>query len=281
VGDERSFIKIAIPYEVGFLFKTIPEAAVRYMSGTSTGKELLASYKQGLINNLPGQSLLPIPQIVKPAIESITNYSFFTGRPIEGMSDKGLPVEYRGPHASELAKTLSAYGLNKIELSPAKIDALIQGYFAELGTFSTGLASSAINAATGKEPPTKNLEQQPFFKAFLTNPNTSKAATDYYEISSNAQEAVNAFNRMKKEGRIEEAKEFISKEENKKLIAAAPALRKIQDQMSAIRSQMNVIERNERLDPETRRQKINELMGVYDKIARQGYKVAEAAGIER
>jgi hypothetical protein len=43
VGDERSFIKIAIPYEVGFLFKTIPEAAVRYMSGTSTGKELLAS----------------------------------------------------------------------------------------------------------------------------------------------------------------------------------------------------------------------------------------------
>ena len=158
---------------------------------------------------------------------------------------------------------------------------MIQGYFAELGTFSTGLASSAINAATGKEPPAKNLEQMPFFKAFLTNPNTSKAATDYYEISSNAQEAVNAFNRMKKEGRVEEAKEFISKEENKKLIAAAPALRKIQDQMSAIRAQMKVIERNERIDPETRRQKINELMGVYDRIARQGYKVAETAKIER
>lgn len=280
IGDERSFIKIAIPYEVGFLFKTLPEAFVRYMADTSTGKETLASVALGIKRNLPGEGIL-IPQAFKPALESVTNYSFFTGRPIEGMSNKGLPVEFRGPHASELAKTLSSFGLNKIELSPAKIDALIQGYFAELGTFSTGMASAAINAATGKEPPAKNLEQMPFFKAFLTNPNTSKAATDYYEISSNAQEAVNAFNRMKKEGRIEEAKEFISKEENKKLIAAAPALRKIQDQMSAIRAQMNVIERNERLDPETRRQKINELMGVYDRVARQGYKVAEAAGIER
>ena len=280
IGDERSFIKISIPYEVGFLFKTLPEAFVRYMADTSTGKETLASVALGIKRNLPGEGIL-IPQAFKPALESVTNYSFFTGRPIEGMSDKGLPVEYRGPHASELAKTLSSFGLNKIELSPAKIDALIQGYFAELGTFSTGLASSAINAATGKEPPAKNLEQMPFFKAFLTNPNTSKAATDYYEISNNAQEAVNAFNRMKKEGRVEEAKEFVSKEENKKLMAAAPSLRKIQDQMSAIRTQINVIERNEKIDPETRRQRINQLMTTYDKVARQGYKVLEAAGIER
>lgn len=280
IGDERSFIKISIPYEVGFLFKTLPEAFVRYMADTSTGKETLASVALGIKRNLPGEGIL-IPQAFKPTLESVTNYSFFTGRPIEGMSDKGLPVEYRGPHASELAKTLSSFGLNKIELSPAKIDALIQGYFAELGTFSTGLASSAINAATGKEPPAKNLEQMPFFKAFLTNPNTSKAATDYYEISNNAQEAVNAFNRMKKEGRIEEAKEFVSKEENKKLMTAAPSLRKIQDQMSAIRTQINVIERNEKIDPETRRQRINQLMTTYDKIARQGYKVLEAAGIER
>jgi hypothetical protein len=280
IGDERSFIKISIPYEVGFLFKTLPEVFVRYMADTSTGKETLASVALGIKRNLPGEVIL-IPQAFKPALESVTNYSFFTGRPIEGMSDKGLPVEYRVPHASELAKTLSSFGLNKIELSPAKIDALIQGYFAELGTFSTGLASSAINAATGKEPPAKNLEQMPFFKAFLTNPNTSKAATDYYEISNNAQEAVNAFNRMKKEGRIEEAKEFVSKEENKKLMAAAPSLRKIQDQMSTIRTQINVIERNEKIDPETRRQRINQLMTTYDKVARQGYKVLEAAGIER
>jgi hypothetical protein len=115
----------------------------------------------------------------------------------------------------------------------------------------------------------------------LTNPNTSKAATDFYEINYTAQETVNAFNRMKKEGRVEAVQEFMADEERVKLMKAAPALRKIQDQMANIRRQVNIIKNNEKLDPEVRRDRINELMGVYDRIARQGYKVAEAAGIER
>jgi Large polyvalent protein associated domain 38 len=278
--EGRTFIKIAIPYEVGFLFKTVPEIAVRYMADTSTGKEVLASFGSGLKRNLPGEGVL-IPQGVKPALEAITNYSFFTGRPIEGMSDQGLPVAQRGPNASEISKLLSSYGLDKIGLSPAKIDYLIGGYTAELGTFTTGIASAAVNAATGKEPPAKNLEQQPFFRAFLTNPNTSKAASDFYEISNTAQETVNAFNRMKKEGRVEAIQEFMTDEEKVKLMKAAPALRKVQEQMANIRRQINIIKNNEKLDPEVRRDRINELMTVYDKVARQGYKVVEAAKIER
>jgi len=278
--EGRTFIKIAIPYEVGFLFKTIPEIAVRYMADTSTGKEVLASFGSGIKRNLPGEAVL-IPQGVKPALEAITNYSFFTGRPIEGMSDQGLPVAQRGLNASEISKLLSSYGLDKIGLSPAKLDYLIQGYTAELGTFTTGIASSAINAATGKELPAKNLEQQPFFRAFLTNPNTSKAASDFYEISNAAQETVNAFNRAKKEGRVEALQEMMSDEEKKKLLKVAPSLRKIQDQMANVRRQINIIKNNEKLDPEVRRDRINELTVTYDKIARQGYKVLEAAGIER
>jgi hypothetical protein len=278
--EGRTFIKIAIPYEVGFLFKTVPEIAVRYMADTSTGKEVLASFGSGLRRNLPGEGI-PIPQGAKPSLEAITNYSFFTGRPIEGMSDQGLPVAQRGPNASEISKLLSSYGLDKIGLSPAKLDYLIQGYTAELGTFTTGIASAAVNAATGKEPPAKNLEQQPFFRSFLTNPNTSKAATDFYEISNTAQETVNAFNRMKKEGRVEAIQEFMADEEKVKLMKAAPALRKIQDQMANIRRQVNIIKNNEKLDPEVRRDRINELMTVYDKVARQGYKVLESAKIER
>jgi hypothetical protein len=115
----------------------------------------------------------------------------------------------------------------------------------------------------------------------LTNPNTSKAASDFYEISSAAQETVNAFNRMKKEGRVEAIQEFMTDEEKVKLMKAAPALRKVQEQMANIRRQINVIRNNEKLDPEVRRDRINELMTVYDRVARQGYKVVEAAKIQR
>jgi hypothetical protein len=279
-GGGQSFIKIAIPYEVGFLFKTVPEASVRYLAGTSTGKEVLASYVGGLKRNLPGEGVL-IPQAAKPALEAITNYSFFTGRGIEGMSDQGLPVAQRGPNASEVAKTLSKAGLDKIGISPAKFDHLMQGYFAELGTFSTGMAGAAIAAATGKEPPAKNIEQMPFFKSFMTNPNTSKAATDFYEIMGAAQETVNAVNRMKKEGRIQEAKEFLSDEDTRKLAAVAPAMRKVQENMAKIRARVNQIEASKGMDPETKRVQINKLMEMYDKTARQGYMITQKAGIQR
>jgi hypothetical protein len=280
IGSAGAFIKIPIPFEVGFLFKTIPEGAIRYMADTSTGKEVLGSYFRSLRRSLPGEAVL-IPQAFKPALESVFNYSLFTGRAIEGMSDQGLPVEMRGPNAGEFAKSLSRLGLSEIGLSPAKIDHLIQGYFAELGSFSTGMASSAITQATGKEAPAKNLENQGFFKAFLTDPNTSKAATDFYDLIKNSQEAVNAVNRMKKEGRVEELKDFISDEENIKLMAVAPSLRRIQDQMAQVRSQINILKRDYEGDPEERREKINRLQKLYDQVARQGYKVMESAGVSR
>ena len=280
VGDERSFLKIAVPFEVGFLFKTLPEVSVRYMAGTSTGKEVLASILAGIRHNLPGEGI-PLPQALKPGLEAVTNYSFFTGRAIEGMSDQGLPVASRGPNASEFAKSLSSFGLDKIGLSPAKIDYLIQGYTAELGATSANIASGLINVATGKEPPDKNLEQQPFFKSFLTNPNTSKAASDYYDLAHNAQEAVNYVNRLKKEGRIEEAKEYMSDEEHKKLIKAAPAYRRVGEQMAKVRAEINRIKADSNRTGQSKQEEINRLQTIYDRIARQGYKVAELSGISR
>lgn len=278
--DGKSFIKVPVPFEIGFFFKTLPEVSVRYMAGTSTGKETIASILAGIRHNLPGEGIL-IPQAVKPALEAITNYSFFTGRPIEGMSDQGLPVANRGPNASEVAKALSGLGLDKVGLSPAKIDYLIQGYLAELGTFTTGVASTIVAEAQGKVPPNKNIEEQPFFKAFMTNPNTSHAATDFYEISHSAQETVNAFNRLKTRGEGEAAREFVSDEEKRKLIAVAPVLRGIQNNMALVRKQVNVIKESQTMDPEEKRLRINQLMERYDQIAQKGYQVLERAGIER
>jgi len=274
----KGFIKVSTPFEAGFLFKAIPEMVIRYMAGNSTGKEILAAFKAGLIQNLPGGGI-PIPQAGKPIIESIANYSFFTGRPIEGMSDQGLPVANRGARASEFAKTLSAYGLDKINLSPAKIDNLMQGYFAELGTFSTSMADQVIYAAEGKTPPAKNIENLPFMKSFMTDPNVSKAVSDFYDIEAKAKQTAQEFTDLKNRGLTKEAKEYLSDEEHKKLIQASPALRKIGEQMTKIRKQMNVISENQNLDPEVRRERLNELNQTFNRVAAQGYKVSQSLGL--
>ena len=279
--EEKSFIKVPVPFEVGFLFKSLPEASVRYLSDNSPGKEMIGSVLAGLQRNLPGDGIL-IPQAVKPGLEAVTNYSFFTHRSIEGLNDQGLPVASRDAGSSETAKTLSKMGLDKFNLSPKMIDHLWQGYTAQLGSFAFGMSDALINDANDKIGPAQNLSSQPFFKSFMTNPNTSKAASDFYEIMHNAQETTNLFNRLKSEGRAEEAKELVSDEDKRKLIAVTPVLRTIQNQMNLLRKQANYYKDNEAgLTPEERRDKINAIMEKYDMVARKGYDVMEKAGLPR
>jgi hypothetical protein len=280
MGGGHSFIRIPVPFEVGFLFKTVPEAAVRYLAGNSTGREVLGSYGAGVVQNMPGNGLI-IPQLAKPVLETMTNHSFFTGRSIESMSDQNLPVSKRGQNASEVAKILSNLGLDKINLSPAKIDNIIQGYTAQLGTFAVNAADATLIAAGGKSVMDKNIEQMPGFKTFMTNPNTSKAVGDFYTLQHEAVEVVNEFNKLKKSGNREEVLAYLADDRNKKLIMAEPALRKIQTQLTAISNQAKLIKNNEKIDPEVRLQRVNALMVTYDKVAQQMNKVLRATQLDR
>lgn len=276
LGDGKSFIKIPVPFEVGFLFKTIPETVVRYLAGNSTGADVLKSYRAGILQNLPGNGI-PIPQAGKPILEHMTNYSFFTGRSLESSADQGLPVHMRGSNASETAKSLSKAGLDKLGLSPVELDNYIQGYTAQLGTFATSLADVLINTAEGKSTAAKNIEQLPGFRAFMTNPNVSKAVGDFYTLQREAVEVVHELNQLKKYNRRDELKEFLADDRNKKLIAIEPTLRRIQTQMATLRTQAKIIEDNQALEPEVRRARVNMFMDKYHEVAKQYEKVVKAA----
>ena len=275
----KGFIKFATPFEVGFLFKTIPEVMVRTMAGTSTGKEAIASIQKGLIQNLPGGGVI-FSQAIKPAVEVITNHSFFTGNPVESIGDQGKSVANRGQRASETAKMLSRFGLDKIGLSPAKIDHLIQGYFAELGTFVTSAVDTLIYAAEGKTPPAKNFESMQALKPFLTDRNVNKAVSDFYEIEKSAREVVTDLNDMKKKGMIKDIAALVGDEENRKKIAIEPMLRKTMEGMAKIRAQIGYLRENEAgMTAEDRRDKINELTQYMNQYAAQGVKAAKSMGL--
>ena len=274
----EGFIKVAVPYEVGFLFKTLPEVAIRGLAGNSTGKEMLKSYKDGFLHNLPTGGV-PVPQAIKPALEVITNYSFFTGNPIESIGESRLPIEMRGRNASETAKFLSQSGLGAIGLSPAKIDALMQGYLAEAGTFSFSLADQLITTVQGKEPTSKNLAKQPFFKAFLTDPNSNKAVADFYQIEQTANQVAQEFSTMTKTGLGKEAVELMQDEDKRKLMASAPALRRVATSMTAIRKAIEATNNNQNIPPDDRREMVNKLTSQYNRVAEQGVKLANTLGI--
>jgi hypothetical protein len=87
-------LKLPIPFEVGLLFKAVPEALIDFMRGKSTEQEWKA-IRNLFLNQIPGGSSFLIPQAVKPIIEVGTNHSFFTGREIEGANMKGLDPQER------------------------------------------------------------------------------------------------------------------------------------------------------------------------------------------
>lgn len=272
----KTFVKIPVPFEIGFLFKTLPEAGWRWYSGTSTGKEVAKSVKDGLIHNIPGGGTI-VPQAFKPAFEVIVNHSLFTGNPIEGMSDQGLPVAERGRNASEFAKATSKAGLDSMGLSPAKIDALIKGYFAELGGTFLAVTSDLI----GTDKPTKNIESYPFAKSFTTDPKVSKAVSDFYTLEHNAKEMTNMFAKLKKEGLFDTAREYLADDDKKKQMLAAPVFRKIGEQLGQIKTEIKRVENREGMDADEKRTRINELQKLLAQTAKKGYEVAERAGIAR
>ena len=274
----EGFLKVPVPYEVGFLFKVVPEVAIRYAYGNDTGKEMVKAYKDGLLHNLPTGGV-PVPQALKPAFETIVNYSFFTGNPVESIGESRLPVEMRGRNASETAKFLSGAGLGFVGLSPSKIDNLVQGYFAEAGTFMFGLADQLVYTLQGTEGAAKNLEKQPFFKAFMTDPNADKAVSNFFEIQQTANRTAQGFNELKNSGRLEEAREMVEDEEKKMLIASAPTLRKFSENMSKVRRQIEIVKNDQNRTPEERRELVNKLTAQYNIIAQQGVKAANTLGI--
>jgi hypothetical protein len=91
-------IKIPIPFEVGTLFKTIPERIVRYSFGNDTGKDLMDALYRATLTTLPINPVGYVPQTFKPMIEVMTNYNMFTGREIIWAGHEGCcPRISNGP----------------------------------------------------------------------------------------------------------------------------------------------------------------------------------------
>ena len=164
-------------------------------------------------------------------------------------------------------------------MSPAKIDTLTKGYFAEFGNFFNELSDAVIAVGSGKERTEKNLENLPFFKSFMADPQADKAVSNFYEIQNTANEVANSFARKKKEGRVEELQSMIANPENRQLIVSAPALRKIGEVMTTINTKIGIIDRDQSKSPAERRKMINELELKRNEVANRGVEIARELGL--
>jgi hypothetical protein len=180
---------IPIPFEVGLLFKTLPERILATFDGESSSKESTASAMRNLTSTL---EVNPFGvQATAPLLEVFFNYNFHTGNNIEPVymanSDPMEKALRQRVGTTQLAIEMGRL-FNK---SPIMIDHVLQGYGGTLGTYGifavdSLLRNPAVVGDDATQRPTMKLEDYPLIKRFVGKEIGGGLKEDYYEMREEA-----------------------------------------------------------------------------------------------
>ena len=237
--------------------------------------------RRALGNSLANAVMSPtaVPQGLKPILEVATNHDFFTGRSIvgQGIASKITEEQYTAT-TSELAKFIGSSGL----IAPVNVDHLLKGYFGTTGGLALQLTNGIVNSTKDIPAPEKSwqdaIASTPGLSAFVAKEYGNADKNDYYELRDEVAKVTNTFNAMKKEGRIEDAKELY--EENKDLFKVKTQVSNINNQLTKLREwEKQVYAAPEsRMTAEKKGEEIKRIRELEKKMLANVHKLRETAG---
>lgn len=172
VGDTH--YRLPIPFELGVIFKVIPERLMAYSEGQGESFRELGKTTFEAVDVVPWPTDIAL---LSPWVQAISNKTF-TGAPIVPRRQQDLlPEDQIGPYTSTAAKAISKLpGIKGSVLgdtplgSPRKVDHLIRGYTGSLGQYATQAIDAVLDIARVTEQPPRpetGLEDKAFFKGFM------------------------------------------------------------------------------------------------------------------
>jgi hypothetical protein len=247
----------------------LPKLAAEYAyqgitdQGFTDGKKM----RRGMFDAVTNAILSPtvVPQVAKPALEVMTNYNFFTGRPLVGMGlENKVTAEQFTNNTSELAKFLGKAGV----ISPVNIDHLVKGYLGTTGGLFLQATSSAVNMGNNVPTPEKSLQDTlastPGLSAFFVREHGAALKNDYYELRGEVDKAVATYNNLVKTGRVEEAKEFYT--ENKDLFVVKQQVNTIERQLTKLRDRSKQIFASTKMSSEEKGAELERIKQIEDRM---------------
>lgn len=218
-------VRVPIPFEIGYIFKALPEAVMNLALGSQDAKATGQAVNRILINTLPGGSNMlsvpvngmqvpvpiPMPAAIKPLIEANTGVSLFTRRPIvSGAQADALPEYQYTERTSEIAKDLGQF----FGMSPAILENTIRGYMSGTGLAIMQAASMAYGDTGGPERATRRMSELPLIGA-LFQPNDGLAlVNNVYDRLKEIEQVKTTFDNLVKTGERAEAERFLQEHLN-------------------------------------------------------------------
>ena len=209
-------VRIPIPFEIGYIFKALPEALYNTMVDKHGGEDAVKAFTEILKNTIPGGSNYGIPQAMKPAIEAGLGKSFYTGRDILSAQEQSLlPQDQFRANTSELAKTVG----KAAGIAPIKIDEFIKGYTGGMGLAFVQAISLGIPKGETPEAATKRLSELPVVGGAFQPNDAGNIANRVYDRMKDVQKVQSSFDAALERGDRSGAMELLSQYGNELLVA--------------------------------------------------------------
>jgi hypothetical protein len=209
--------------------------------------------------------------LLKPFIESATNHSMYTGKPLVGYSQGQKDVNKQfNEGTSEFSKAISnalqEVGGNTVNISPIKLDNFIKGLFGSMGRD----ALFTVDMIAGDKPERK-MNQLPLIGSVFYDMEGGALKSDFYDIKDKVMKAHNTLQDIKKNN-PEDVPDYI--ENNRSLLSVYDKVSKLDKKVNNIRKAKQKVTNQ---DPSTARPEIDRL----DTMAHEMLKQALPTIMER
>ena len=254
-------LRIPVPFEIGYIFKGIPEAVINTMRADHGGEEAFKAFKSIALQTIPGGTSLMMPQAIKPFVENVSGYSFFTGRQLESGKEQMLEPAYRyRDSTTEIAK-----GIGKMfNVSPIKVENLVRGYTGGMGMAFLQAISAAVPTTGTPEQATKRISDMPVIGGLFQPEDAGGRLNDMYEHLNAARQVQKTFDELVKEGKRAEAKEYLQKNIN--LYAQATMAGNVSQQMNMLTKTEAAIKASN-MDSDKKREQLDRIREIKIKLA--------------
>ena len=278
-GKELGFVPgIPIPPELAFFFKAIPERIVRYYKYQGTPEERTAMdvlgelTKRGIdVFSSPNVT----PQVLRPFIENMMNYSWFLGRPLESQAQLALrPFERYGTGTSDTMKAIArgledianATGIESFAVSPIKLENAIRGLMGTAAGLGLSVTDAVINPSKTDRPLHQQLVPQlTGASALMKSAVGTRYMDEIYDLEKRTEQVNGTYNRMQKTDPAG-ADQFIK--DNIGMYAIRDSVQSVMGAIRTLNDAAMTIDRDTSLSSEERRKRIDELRAEQNEIAR-------------
>jgi len=255
-------LRVPIPFELGLIFKSLPEALFNTMFGDSTLGETAKALGKQVWMSTP----LSLPTAINPLVETAVNYSFFTDQPIESQREQGVvSAERYRQGTTELAKLLGKTGV----ASPVQVEHLVRGYLGSAGILLMAMANPVLRPFTspdGVEKPASTLGEMAVFGAAF-QPTTGRGAVNAaFDDVQRFQQAHQTYKQLLERGERAKAAEFATTfARDIAMASSGGAFRQQMGELAKVRRNIAASD----MPPEQKRERIQQIKQMEIQLARR------------